>query len=84
MLYYSKMDRKCRLLNVNRSTYKQPNICTNSVWRERVWEKAIKKRGNGGTERMIWALKHLEGDRKRIVKCKKERGRMREKNIGRG
>lgn len=33
-----------------------------------------KKISNGETERMTRALKHLEGDRKRIAKCKRERG----------
>lgn len=45
--------------------------------------KRLKKREMERLKGVIGALKHLEGDRKRIVKCTEEMGRMRERHIGR-
>lgn len=76
----AKTERKIRFLQ--EATYKQTYVCTRAVKNDSNWEGERKE-----IERLkgvIWALKDLEGDRKRIVKCKKERGRMRERYVGRG
>lgn len=52
-----------------------------TVWNERVLGGKIEKSQMERLRRVIGAFKHLEGDRKRIVKCIEEMGRERGRDI---